>query len=152
MYKISSGTERLIEERKITAKKYSDNKIHTIYVYRKFTDEDYVIWVKMIDIQNRLCHRNLCHAAMKKIKTFFAAEKQVKKGKRKMGQWINDDKSVYIREDLAYKLIRYINLGVIEADEFRKTLGVENDKSVRIERKIIAITMKIFAKKTIVRQ
>ena len=69
-----------------------------------------------------------------------------------MGQWINDDKSVYIREDLAYKLICYINLGVIEADEFRKTLGVENDKSVRIERKIIAITMKIFAKKTIVRQ
>ena len=71
MYKIGSGTERLIEERKITAKKYSDNKIHTICVYRKFTDEDYVIWVKMIDIQNRLCHRNLCHAAMKKIKTFF---------------------------------------------------------------------------------
>ena len=35
-----------------------------------------------------------------------------------MGQWINDNKRVYIREDLAFKLIRYINLGVIEADEF----------------------------------
>ena len=69
-----------------------------------------------------------------------------------MGQWINDDKSIYIREDLAYKLIRYINLGVIEADKFRKTLGVENDKSVRTERKIIAITMKLLAKKTMVRQ
>ena len=56
MYKISSGTERLIEERKITAKKYSDNKIHTLCLYRKCADEDYVIWIKMIDLQKRLCH------------------------------------------------------------------------------------------------
>ena len=44
-----------------------------------------------------------------------------------MSQWINDDKSVYIREDLAYKTIHCINLDVIEADEFRKDLGVKND-------------------------
>ena len=56
MYKMSSKAERLTEERKITAKKYSDNKIHTTCVYRKCTDEDYVIWVKMIDLQRRLCH------------------------------------------------------------------------------------------------
>ena len=31
-----------------------------------------------------------------------------------MSQWINDDKSVYIREDLAYKTIHCINLDVIE--------------------------------------
>ena len=43
MYKMSSGEETLIEERKITAKKYSDDKIHTICVYRKFTGEYYVI-------------------------------------------------------------------------------------------------------------
>ena len=36
-----------------------------------------------------------------------------------MQKWIDDDKSVYAREDLAYKLIRPINLGVIEANEFR---------------------------------
>ena len=30
-----------------------------------------------------------------------------------MGQWIRDDKSAYIREDLAYNLICYIILGVI---------------------------------------
>ena len=68
-----------------------------------------------------------------------------------MGQWINDDKSVYIREDLAYKLICY-NPGVIEADKFRKNFCVENDKSIRIEREIIAIIMKIFAKENIVKQ
>ena len=77
---------------------------------------------KMIDLQKSLCHRNLCHTAMKKIKCFCKAKhptkEQVKKYKRKMGQWINDNKRVYIREDLAFKLIRYINLGVIEADEF----------------------------------
>ena len=53
---------------------------------------------------------------------------------------------MYAREDLAYKLIRPINLGVIEANEFRKNFGVENDQSVRIEREIIAIIMKIIAK------
>ena len=51
-----------------------------------------------------------------------------------MSQWINDDKSTYNREDLAYKIICYINLDVTESDEFRKNLGVENDKSIRIER------------------
>ena len=68
----------------------------------------------------------------------------MKKYKIKTSQWINDDKSVYIREDLAYKLILYINPGVTEANEFRKNLGFENDKSVRIEREIIVIIMKIF--------
>ena len=63
-----------------------------------------------------------------------------------MSQWIYDDKSVYIRKDLAYKIIRYINQGVIEANEFRKKLSFENDKSVRREREIIAIIMKLFAK------
>ena len=42
-----------------------------------------------------------------------------------MSKWINNDKSVHIREYLAYKIIRYTNLGVIEADEFRKNLGVK---------------------------
>ena len=46
-----------------------------------------------------------------------------------MMQCINDDKIIHIREDLAYKLIRYINPGVTEPNEFRKNLGVENHKS-----------------------
>ena len=76
----------------------------------------------------------------------------MKKYKIKRSQWINDDKRVYIPEDLAYKLILYINPIVIEANEFRKNLGFENDKSVRIEREIIAIIMKMFAKENMVRQ
>ena len=64
-----------------------------------------------------------------------------------MNQWIDDDKSVYLREDLVYKLTRQIIPGVIEANEFRKNLGVENDKSIRIEREIIAMIMKILRKK-----
>ena len=42
-----------------------------------------------------------------------------------MSQRINDDKSVYIREDLAYKIFCYTNLGVIEVDEFRKNFSVK---------------------------
>ena len=110
----------------------------------------------MIDLQKRFCHRNLCHVAMKKIKSFCGTKhptkEQVKKYKRKMIQLINDDKSVYISEGLAYKLISYINPGVTEAVEFRKNLAVKNYKSVRIERETIAITMKIFAIENIVRQ
>ena len=64
-----------------------------------------------------------------------------------MSQWISDDKSVYICEDLAYKIIRYFNLGVIEADEFGKNLSVKNDQPIRLEREMIATIMKIFAQK-----
>ena len=69
-----------------------------------------------------------------------------------MGKWTNDDKIVYIREVLAYKIIRYSNLDVTEADEFRKNLGVKNYQSIRIEREVIATIKKIFAKENMVRQ
>ena len=84
MYKMSSTAKRLTEERKITAKKYSDNKIHTTCVYRKCTDEDYVIWAKTIDLQRRSCHRNLCQVAIKSFfKTKYPTKKQVKKTQKK---------------------------------------------------------------------
>ena len=35
MYKMGSGAERLTEERKITVKTYSKNKIHTIRVKKE---------------------------------------------------------------------------------------------------------------------
>ena len=152
---MSSKAKRLTKERNITAETYSETETHTICVCRIFTDE-YVIWVKTIDLEKRLCHQNLCHVMMKKIKSFCKTKhptnEQVKKYKRKMNEWIDDDKSVYIREDRAYKVIRYINLGVTEADEFRKNLSVKNDQSIQIKRDIIAIIVKIFATEIMVRQ
>ena len=65
---------------------------------------------------------------------------------------INDDKSVYIREDLAYNLICYSNLGLIKADKIRKNLGISNNQSIRRERKIIAKIIKIIAAKSMGRQ
>ena len=132
---MSSGAERLTKERKNTVRTYIKNKIHTIRVYRKFTDKNYIRWVKMIDLQKRLCHRNLCRVATKKIKSFCSKKHptkvQVKKYKRKANESDeDDDKSVYICEDLAYRIIRYTNLGVIEADEFRKNLGIKKDQSI----------------------
>ena len=41
---------------------------------------------------------------------------------------------------------------MIEADEFRKNLGVKNYQSIRIEREVIATIKKIFAKENTVRQ
>ena len=51
-----------------------------------------------------------------------------------MGQWIDVNKSVYIRDDIANNLIRYNGLRVIKTDEFRKILEFQT-------------IMKIFAKK-----
>ena len=87
MYKMSSDAKRLTKERKITTKIFSKNKTHTICGHKNFTDEDYVIWVKMIDLQNYLHHQNLCHVAMTKIKSYCGTKnptkKQVKKYKKK---------------------------------------------------------------------
>ena len=69
-----------------------------------------------------------------------------------MGQWTNNDKIVFIREDLAYKMIRYTNIGVIEADEFRKNLGITNNQSIRVERELRATIMKIFVKESMRKQ
>ena len=65
---MSSEAKRLTRERKITVETYSETKIHTICVYKKSTDKNYVILVKMIDLQKRLYHQNLCPLATKKIK------------------------------------------------------------------------------------
>ena len=56
--------------------------------------------------------------------------------------------NVYICENLAYKIIHYTNLDAIKADEFRNNLGVKVDQSIWIERKMIAIVIKIFAKES----
>ena len=78
---------------------------------------------------------------MKKIERFCSTKhltkEQAKKHKRKMSQWIDGYKTVYNREDLPYEIVFYINKGVIEANEFRKNLDVENDKLIRIESEII---------------
>ena len=68
MYKMSSGPEELTQIRKLAVEKYSENKIHTLCVYKKSTGEDYAIWVKMYDLQENLDLQNLCHLASKKLK------------------------------------------------------------------------------------
>ena len=78
---MSSDAKRLTKERKITAERYFQNKTHIICVDKKLTDDDYVIWVKLIDLQNNLHYRNLCHVAMKKV---IAVQKPLLRNKSKM--------------------------------------------------------------------
>ena len=66
LYKKSSEAGRVTRDGKVTLKTYSKNKIHTICVKKRVTNDFYVIWAKIIDLQKRLVHRNLCHVAMKK--------------------------------------------------------------------------------------
>ena len=65
MYKMSSGPEELTQIRKLAVEKYSENKIHTLCVYKKSTGKDYVIWMKMYDLQENLDLQNICHLASK---------------------------------------------------------------------------------------
>ena len=67
VYKMSSAAEGLTKRKKITVKTYTKNKIQKICVKKRGTSDFYVIWIKMIDLQKRLVHRNLCHLARKKI-------------------------------------------------------------------------------------
>ena len=59
-----------------------------------------MIYKKSLDLQN------LCHLATKNIKSYcntkYSTKDQIRKDKRKINQWTDDDKSVYIREDLVY--------------------------------------------------
>ena len=59
---------------------------------------------------------------------------------------------MYIFEDLGCNLIRYNNLGIKKAHEFRKNLGITNIQSIQRERNIKAIVMREFAKENMVRQ
>ena len=69
-----------------------------------------------------------------------------------MDKWTEDKKNVYVRKDLAYNLICFTNLDVIEADELREDLGITHSQQIRIEREIIALIMTIFAKEIMVSQ
>lgn len=66
MYKISSEAKQLIQIKKITSEKYSKNKVHTLCLYKKITDEVYVICVSMTDLQKSLDLQISCHLAKKK--------------------------------------------------------------------------------------
>ena len=87
---MSIKAERLTQRRIIAVEKYSENKIHAICVNKKGAYDLYVIWVKMIDLQKRLDHLNLCYAATKKIKSYchkkHPTKDQVKNTKEK---WIS---------------------------------------------------------------
>ena len=49
MYKMTNEEKDLTQIRNITAEKYSENKIHTLCVHKKFTDGFYVILVSMTE-------------------------------------------------------------------------------------------------------
>ena len=88
---MSSEVERLTKERKVTAETQTESKTHTSCIYKKGSEDLYVIWVKMIDIQKETGHKNVCHVVMKKIKSCYKTndptEQQVRKYKKGKRIW-----------------------------------------------------------------
>ena len=70
MYKMSNEVKELTQIRKLLLKNIHKNKIDTLCMHKKFTDEVYVIWVSMSDLQESLDLQNFCHVATKKIKSY----------------------------------------------------------------------------------
>ena len=68
MYKMSSEAKDFTQIRNINAEKYSENKSHTLCVYKKFTDGFYVTWVSTIDSRKLQYHQHLCYSATTKNK------------------------------------------------------------------------------------
>ena len=56
----------------------------------------------------------------KKIKRYcnikHSTKDQIRIYIKKVNQWIDDDKSIYLHEDLTFNLIRSTNLGVTKTD------------------------------------
>ena len=75
---MSSKAEELTQIRNRTAEKYSENKIDTLCVHRKFSSQDYVIWMKVSDLQENLHLLDLCHLASKKIKSYCGTKHPTK--------------------------------------------------------------------------
>ena len=99
-----AGQKYLLKKEKLLLKHTLKRKFIQ-YLWKKRCSDFYIIWVKVIDLQKRLGHRNVCHVAMNKTKSFcetkYLTKEQVRRYKRKMSQWIDNRKSVYIHEDLA---------------------------------------------------
>lgn len=93
---MSSGQEDLLKKDKLPLKRTLKTKFRQ-HAYAR----------KVLVTFMSYAHQNLCHVAMKKIisycKTKHPTKEQVKKNKRKMSKWNYDNKSVYVRKDLAYK-------------------------------------------------
>ena len=68
MYKMSNEAKELTQIRRITVEKYCKNKILTLSIYKRFTDEVYVIWASMSDLKKSWDLQNSCHLAKKKKK------------------------------------------------------------------------------------
>ena len=53
--------------------------------------KNYVIWLKMIELQKKSGHRNICHLVMKKKKKVIVVEKTLLENKSKNAKekWVN---------------------------------------------------------------
>ena len=68
MYKMSNEAKELTQIRRITVEKYCKNKIYTLCIYKRFTDEVYVIWASISDLKKSRDLQNSCHLAKNKKK------------------------------------------------------------------------------------
>ena len=80
---MSNEARKHTQTRKITAEKYSENKIHTLCFLKKITYEVYTIWVNMSDLQKSFRYSKfMSFTNNKKIKNYCKIKDQVKKYKR----------------------------------------------------------------------
>ena len=113
MYKVS----------KVTSETFAKNCAHTIKVNKR--DNKSVVWIKMIDIQQKLDVKNIDHLVDKELKAKFKTnnltDEQIKKYKIHGSELIEGEKFMYAHLGVMIPVI--MNCRTPESCKFKRNVG-----------------------------
>ena len=108
---------------KVTAETFPKNCVHTTKVNK--TDNNLVLWIKMIDIQTKLDVKNIHGLVNKEIKGKFQTnnltDEQIKKYERHGSELIDGEKFLYANEGFIIPVIMHCRTP--ESRKFKRSLG-----------------------------
>ena len=108
---------------KVTAKAFAKNCVHTIKVNK--TDNKSVLWIKTIDIQNRLDVKNIHNLVDKEIKgkskTNNLTDEQIKNYKIQGSELIDGEKFMYAHDGVIIPVIMHCITP--KSCKFKRNLG-----------------------------
>ena len=108
---------------KVTAETFPKNCVHTTKVNK--TDNNLVLWIKMIDIQTKLDVKNIHGLVNKEIKGKFQTnnltDEQIKKYERHGSELIDGEKFLYANEGCIIPVIMHCRTP--ESRKFKRSLG-----------------------------
>ena len=132
MYKVS----------KVTSETFAKNCAHTIKVNKR--DNKSVVWIKMIDIQQKLDVKNIDHLVDKELKAKFKTnnltDEQIKKYKIHGSELIDGEKFMYAHEGVIIPVIMHCRTP--ESCKFKRNLGFKLHDVINFKEKTVLESIK----------